>query len=102
MYLDLDATFAASRPQPVWPPLSRAVKSSGLGGSLEHDSRDNFFTASAGWKGSLEAMFYSPDFGSDNKYEIYRGKEFGYLTVAGKFILGGSLDAGSVSGDVPF
>src|SRR5258706_237723 len=102
MYLNLDATFDASRPQPVLPPLSRAVKSSGLGGSLEHDSRDNFFTASAGWKGSLEAMFYSPDFGSDNKYEIYRGQAFGYLPVAGKFILGGRIDARTARGDVPF
>jgi len=47
-------------------------------------------------------MFYSPDFGSDNKYEIYRGQAFGYLPVGGKFILGGRIDARTSRGDVPF
>jgi hypothetical protein len=102
IYLDLDATFDASRPQPVLPPATRAVKSSGLGGSLEHDSRDNFFTASGGWKGNLEAMFYSPDWGSDGKYEAYRAQAFGYLPLAQKFVLGGRIDARTSRGDVPF
>ena len=102
IYLDLNATFDSSRPQPVLPPLSRAVKSSGLGGSLEHDSRDNFFTASAGWKGMLEAMFYSPEWGSDNKYQTYRAQAFGYLPLGKKLVLGGRVDVRSSSGDVPF
>jgi len=102
IWLDLEATFDASRPQPVLPPLSRAVRSSGLGGSLEHDSRDNFFTASAGWKGSVEAMFYSPDWGSDNKYETYRAQAFGYVPLSQKFILGGRVDSRTSRGDVPF
>jgi len=102
IYLDLDATFDSSRPQPVLPPLSRGVRSSGLGGSLEHDSRDNFFTASAGWKGALEAMFYSPDWGSDNKYETYRAQAFGFLPLSRKFILGGRVDGRTSRGDVPF
>ena len=33
------------------PPASRAMRSSGLGLTFEHDSRDNFFTPSRGWKG---------------------------------------------------
>ncbi|HET7366196.1 MAG TPA: glyceraldehyde-3-phosphate dehydrogenase [Burkholderiales bacterium] len=102
IWLDLDATFDSSRPQPVLPPLSRAVKSSGLGGSLEHDSRDNFFTASAGWKGMVEAMFYSPDWGSDNKYQTYRAQAFGYLPLGRQFIVGARIDGRSSSGDVPF
>src|SRR6266850_976602 len=102
VYLDLDASFDSSRPEPVLPPRSRAARSSGLGGSLEHDSRDNFFTAASGWKGSIEGIFYSPDYGSDNKYEIYRGQAFGYLPVAGKFILGGRIDARTARGEVPF
>ena len=36
------------------------------GSSLEHDSRDNIFTPNRGWTGSLDTMFYSPDFGSDH------------------------------------
>ena len=55
-----------------------------------------------GWKGNLEAMFYSPDFGSDNKYEIYRAQAFGYLPLSKKFMLGGRIDARASRGDVPF
>ena len=102
IYLDLEATFDSSRPQPVLPPLARAVRSSGLGGSFEHDSRDNFFTASAGWKGMVEAMFYSPDWGSDDKYETYRAQAFGYVPLSKQFILGGRVDGRTSRGDVPF
>jgi hypothetical protein len=102
IWLDLDATFDSSHPQPVLPPGSRAVRSSGLGGSLEHDSRDNFFTAARGWKGSLEAIFYSPDWGSDNKYETYRALAFGYVPLGQSLVLGGRIDVRGTSGDVPF
>jgi hypothetical protein len=102
IYLDLDATFEGGRPQPALAPGSRNVTSSGLGGSLEHDSRDNFFTPSSGWKGAAEAMFYSPEFGSDKKYEIYRTQAFGYVPLAQKFVLGGRVDARTSRGDVPF
>ena len=70
-----------------------------LGGSLEHDSRDNFFTAGAGWKGGVEAMFYSPDWGGDSKYETYRAQAFGYAPIARNFILGAKVDTRSANGD---
>ena len=102
MYLDLEATFQGGRPQPALAPGSRNVTSSGLGGSLEHDSRDNFFTPSSGWKGAVEGMFYSPDWGSDRKYEIYRAQAFAYVPLAEKFVLGGRVDTRTSTGDVPF
>jgi hypothetical protein len=102
LYLDLDATFDSSRAQPVLPAPSRNVTSSGLGGSLEHDSRNNFFTASRGWKGVLEALFYSPDWGGDTEYQIYRANAFGYVPLGRKFVLGGRTDLRSANGDVPF
>jgi hypothetical protein len=102
VYLDLDATFDSSRPQPILPAASRNVTSSGLGGSLEHDSRDNFFSAGAGWKGSIEALFYSPSWASDNKYETYRASAFGYVPAGKNFILGAKVDARSANGEVPF
>jgi hypothetical protein len=102
IWLDLEARFDPAQPEPVLPPGGRAVRSSGLGVNLEHDSRDNFFTPSRGWKGFLEAMFYSPDFGSDEEYETYRAHFFGYFPLSQKFVLGGRLDMRAARGDVPF
>ena len=102
IYFDLDASFDPSHPQPALPPLSRSARSSGLGGSLEHDSRDNFFTAGRGWKGSVEAIFYAPDWGSDNKYQTYRAQAFGYMPLAKRWILGARADARAANGDIPF
>jgi hypothetical protein len=102
IYLDLNTSFDASRPDPVLAPGGRAVKSSGLGLSFEHDSRDNFFTPSRGWKGYLESMFYSPDIGSDNKYQTYRAYAFSYFPLMKEFILGVRADGRAARGDVPF
>ena len=101
-YIDFEASFDASRPDPVLPPLTRAIRSSGLGAFLEHDSRDNFFTPSRGWKGFLEGVFYSPDWGSADEYQIYRGYALAYLPLSEKFILGLRGDARAARGDVPF
>jgi len=78
------------------------MKSSGLGLAFEHDSRDNIFTPSRGWKANLDAVFYSPDFGSDEKYETYRAHAYGYFPMAKEFVLGVRLDARTARGDVPF
>ena len=102
IYLDLDTRFDPSRPDPVFAPGGRAVKSSGLGLTFEHDSRDNFFTPSSGWKGYLESMFYSPDIGSDNTYQTYRAYAFSYFPLKKEFILGVRADGRAARGDVPF
>ncbi len=67
IWLDLDATFDASRSAPVLP-----------------------------------AMFYSPDWGSDNKYQTYRAQGFGYVPLSERYVLGGRADARAANGDVPF
>jgi outer membrane protein assembly factor BamA len=102
IYLDLDTRFDPSRPDPVFAPGGRAVKSSGLGLTFEHDSRDNFFTPSSGWKGYLESMLYSPDIGSDNTYQTYRAYAFSYFPLKKEFILGVRADGRAARGDVPF
>jgi len=102
IYLDLDTSFDASRQAPALAPRSLGMKSSGLGLAFEHDSRDNIFTPSRGWKANLDAVFYSPDFGSDEKYETYRAHAYGYFPMAKEFVLGVRLDARTARGDVPF
>ena len=102
IYLDLDTSFDHSRPEPILGPGGRTVRSSGVGPTLEHDSRDNFFTPSSGWKGYLEALFYSPDIGSDSEYKTYRAHAFGYVPLGKQFVLGGRLDTRAARGDVPF
>ena len=102
IYFDLQARFDAPQAPPQVNSDARAATSSGLGLFFEHDSRDNFFTASRGWKGYVESMFYSPDFGSDRKYETYRANAFGYTPLGEQFVLGGRVDARASRGDVPF
>ena len=102
IWLDLDARFDDSEPQPPLLPSERTVRSSGLGLFFEHDSRNNFFTATRGWKGYLESMFYEPELGSDEKYQTYRAAAFGYAPVARPIVLGGRVDTRAARGDVPF
>jgi hypothetical protein len=101
-YLDFAARFDPSRPEPVLSPADRTIRSSGLGLFFEHDSRDNFFTASRGWKLFVESVFYSPEIGSDEEYEIYRAYVLSYFPLAKEWILGLRADARAARGDVPF
>ena len=102
IWLDLASRFNGDALPPPIAERSREATNSGLGLFFEHDSRDNFFTASRGWKGYLESMFYSPDFGGDNRFEMYRAYAFGYLPVREAFVLGGRVDFRAARGDVPF
>jgi hypothetical protein len=101
-YIDFEARFDASQPPPPLAQGSRGIKSSGLGVFFEHDSRDNFFTPSAGWKFFVESVFYSPDLGSDEEYEMYRAYALSYFPLSKAWILGLRADARAARGEVPF
>ena len=101
-YIDFEATFDPSRPEPVLSPSDHTIRSSGLGLFFEHDSRDNFFTASSGWKLFAESVFYAPEIGSDQDYETYRAYVLAYLPLTRTVFLGGRADARAASDDVPF
>jgi hypothetical protein len=101
-YIDFEARFDPSGAQPAVVGAGREIRSSGLGLFFEHDSRDNFFTASRGWKAFLEGVFYSPDFGGDEEYQTYRAHVFAYVPITQKLILGGRVDVRAARGDVPF
>jgi len=102
IWFDSQASFDASRPQPLLPPASLAARSSGLGVALEYDSRDNIFTPSRGWLATLEPTFYSPSIGSDNRYETYKARALAWTPLSEKFVLGGRVDGRAARGDVPF
>ena len=101
-YIDFDARFDSAREPPLVTGAGQTIRSSGLGAFFEHDSRDNFFTASRGWKLFAESVFYSPDLGSDEEYQTYRAQLLAYFPLARQFILGGRVDARAARGDVPF
>jgi hypothetical protein len=102
VYLDLQASFDLGQPQPVLPAPSTATRSSGVGPSLIHDSRDNIFTPSRGWIGSLDTLFYAPETGSETRFQTYRAHVFAYTPFAKEFVLGTRLDGRAARGDVPF
>ncbi len=101
-YIDFDARFDPAREQPLVLGSGQTLRSSGLGLFFEHDSRDNFFTASRGWKLFAESVFYSPDLGSDEEYQTYRAQLLAYVPLGKALILGGRVDARAARGDVPF
>lgn len=100
-YVDLANSFR-SEGDPRIGTLERASRVSGLGVSLEQDSRDNIFTPSRGWKGSLELTWYDPDWGSDTQFQTYRAHAFGYWPVGKSLVLAARGDLRSAEGRVPF
>jgi hypothetical protein len=102
IYLDLDARFQASTADTGLTPRELARRSSGLGATVEHDSRDNIFTPNRGWIGAMEATFYDESLGSSNRFQTYRAHVFGYVPIARDWTLGLRADARLARGDVPF
>lgn len=102
IYLDLDNSFDLGDNQPLFSDVDLARRASGLGLSLEHDSRDNIFTPSRGWTGSIDTILYDPDWGSDTRFQSYRAHAFAYHPLGKSWVAGARLDARTVEGDVPF
>lgn len=103
LFVDFDSRLDVASDADYFEPREFAQRSSGLGVVVEHDTRDNFFTASHGWLGVIEATAFAPAFGSDATYQLYRGKAYAYAPLAdGRFVLGGRVDVRGAAGDVPF
>jgi hypothetical protein len=101
-YMDLKNRFDRENLVPQFGSIERANKASGLGLSLEVDTRDNIFTPSRGWTGALDLTWYSPDWGSDTRFESYRAHAFGYWPVTREIVLAGRIDGRAADGKVPF
>lgn len=102
VYLDLDNSFDPGPDAANFPGADLTRRGSGLGLSLEHDSRDNIFTPSRGWTGGIETLFYDPDWGSDTRFESYRAHVFAYHPLSPEWILGARVDGRTADGEVPF
>jgi len=101
-YLDLTNRFDLESQVPQVGELVRTNKASGLGISLEVDTRDNIFTPSRGWTGALDLTWYSPHWGSDTTFQSYRAHAFVYWPVAREWVIAGRLDGRAANGQVPF
>ncbi|NML42228.1 BamA/TamA family outer membrane protein [Ramlibacter sp. G-1-2-2] len=101
-YLDLDNRFGSEQSTAIFGPIVRSNTASGLGVSIETDTRDTIFTPSRGWTGSLDLTFYNPSWGSDTTFQSYRAHVFAYWPVAKSLVLAGRADARAANGSVPF
>lgn len=101
-YLDLTNRFDSEGATGRFGNIERASRASGLGLSLEVDTRDNIFTPSRGWTGAIDLTYYDPDWGSDTRFQSYRAHAFGYWEVGRSLVIAGRADARSVDGKAPF
>lgn len=102
IYMDLDLAFNRPEDEGFFSDRELASRSSGLGLSVEYDTRDNPFTPGDGWLGMLEGNFYDEVIGSDADFQSYRGHVYAYLPIGGKLVLGGRADTRWANGDIPF
>jgi hypothetical protein len=102
IYMDMDLSFDIASDRDRFTPRELGSKSSGLGLSLEYDSRDNTFTPSSGWLGMIEGNAYLPGIGSDTAFQSYRGHAYAYWPLGRWFVLGGRADLRWANGDIPF
>jgi hypothetical protein len=102
IFLDLSSKLNIDNPAARLRPDEQSKRNSGLGLTLEHDSRDNIFTPNKGWTGAVDAMFYDPDWGSDTRFQAYRGHVFAYWPLVKTVVLGTRLDGRAARGQVPF
>jgi len=101
IYLDLKSSLnPQQKDDSKLPDSSFATRASGLGGTLEYDSRDSVFASSGGWSGSFDFTFYDPAWGSSNTFRSYRGYAFAYVPIGNDFVLGTRVDGLAARGEV--
>lgn len=101
-FFDLKNSFDPGRPGGIVPSVDIASRASGLGVSMETDTRDTIFTASRGYKAAIDLTFYDPAIGSDQRFQTYRAYGFGYWPLSKSLVVGARADTRSSGGEVPF
>ncbi|MGQ4583612.1 BamA/TamA family outer membrane protein [Lysobacter sp. F60174L2] len=102
IYMDMDVSFDVDDDRLFFDDGQLASTSSGIGLSIEYDTRDNSFTPSRGWLGMLEANAYDDFIGSDSDFQSYRTHVYGYMPIGERVVLGGRVDIRWANGDIPF
>ncbi|WP_162250357.1 BamA/TamA family outer membrane protein [Pseudoxanthomonas sp. Root630] len=102
IYMDIDLSFDSDGDRDRFTEGELASRSSGLGLSLEYDSRDNPFTPSRGWLGAIEGNAYDHAIGSDNDFQSYRSHGYAYFPLHRRMVLGARVDLRWANGDIPF
>ena len=102
VYMDIDSTLDVESDRQYFQPKDFAQRASGLGASIEYDSRDNTLSPSSGWLSKAIATFYGAGIGSDNTFQTYRAHSFAYEPFAERWVFAGRIDWRSARGDVPF
>lgn len=102
IYMDMDISFDVEGDRQFFDDRELTTTSSGLGLSLQYDTRDNAFMPSRGWLGMMEANLYDDFIGSDSDFQSYRTHAYGYLPFGERFVLGGRADIRWANGDIPF
>ena len=83
--------------------LTQDVVTSGLGVTIEFDSRDNFFSPRAGYQYQLEHLWYRDFIGSDIDYQLTSFNGHNYWNVTDRFrtALRISIEAADTEGLLP-
>lgn len=102
IYIDLDSRLNVESDRRFFKPRDFASRASGLGPVVEYDTRDNTLTPSRGVLSMLEATFYAPGIGSDNRFQSYRAHALAYFPMGRRFDLGLRADYRTAPGNVPF
>ena len=78
------------------------TRSTGLGLTLSHDSRETLWGAEKGNNSLLEAVEYGSLLGGDHDFTAYKFYSHQYFIIAPTVFVGVRADYRTVSGDVPF
>ena len=83
-------------------PIELDFTNSGLGATVEYDSRDNSITPNKGIRFRAASTAFRESIGGDFDYENYRVDYNQFFSLGDKFMIGVRLDADFIDGDAPF
>lgn len=102
IYLDAKTKLKDPPPQPVFDDLDASIRNTGVGGVIEHDSRDNIFSPTTGWDGTLRARYHWGEFGVDFDYvEVDLDSKY-YFRAGERWFLGWRVKGSFTGEDTPF